>query len=262
MLAICFQLGEIKFITNREIETLGMENVMKSQSRILFFANSIFIQLILTVIVLFVVSCSSPMYLTLVSPGITSEARLKKQSDLRMEEASFYGSWIYSHAAFYIDQLQLPKVLNDPNNLVFQSKEKFLIQDIDPNSIHILFEFCYDERKQINIEEDKKQYSFQLNDINPSHTIVYLYPYSYFKKGNTYRRKLPYYQSLPYPNDSILTTTGYDQLYCVRTLLSFDPSIEKRGTNRFTVTTPRNQNLFYEYEYNDQFVKFKEEEIN
>ncbi|WP_244241653.1 hypothetical protein [Leptospira jelokensis] len=208
------------------------------------------------------VTCTSPYYLTLVSPGITSESRLTKQTDLRMEEASFYGSWAYSHTAFYIDQTQLPKVLDDPNNAVFQPKEMFLLKESSDTQSHILFEYCYDKTKPIAIEKDMKNYRFQLNGEDPIENLVYLYPYSYSKKGKVFRKRFPFYERLAHPNDKILITNGFDQLYCVRTLLSFDKTKEKQGLNRFTVTTPRNQHLFYEYEMREKFVTFKEEEIN
>ncbi|WP_244242869.1 hypothetical protein [Leptospira bouyouniensis] len=211
---------------------------------------------------LFFITCTSQYYLTLISPGITSDVRLKKQTDLRMEEASFYGPWFYSHTTFYIEKSQLPKVLEDPNNTVFQPKEKFILKKGDDSQLHLLFEFCYDKSKQIDIEKDMENYRFQLNGVDPSEKLVYLYPYSYFKKGKTFRRRFPFYERLAYPREHILITTGYDQLYCVRTLLRFDPSIEKRGYNHFEVITPRNQYLYYEYEMEKEFVRFTEEEIN
>ncbi|ABZ97550.1 Hypothetical protein LEPBI_I1442 [Leptospira biflexa serovar Patoc strain 'Patoc 1 (Paris)'] len=222
----------------------------------------IFLRLFPFFLGLLISTCASRYYLTLVSPGITSETRLKKQTDLRMEEASFYGPWAYSHTTFYIEKSQLSKVLDDPNNTVFQSKEKFLLRKGDVSQLHLLFEFCYDKSKQIDIEKDMENYRFQLNGVDPTEKLVYLYPYSYFKKGKKFRQRFPFYERLAYPREHILITTGYDQLYCVRTLLGFDLTIEKQGKNLFEVTTPRNQLLYYEYEMDKEFVRFKDEEIN
>lgn len=226
------------------------------------FLNGVGMRWFPLVLGLSIFTCTSPYYLTLVSPGITSESRLTKQTDVRMEEASFYGSWAYSHTAFYIDKSELPKVLEDPNNTVFHPKEMFHSKNNHDSHLHILFEYCYDKTKQINIESDMNQYQFQLNGRDSVDTLVFLYPYSYSKKGKLFRKRFPFYERLTYPNEKILITTGFDQLFCVRTLLSFDQTIENQGLNRFTVTTPRNQHLFYVYEMREKFVKFKEEEIN
>ncbi|TGM93624.1 hypothetical protein EHR02_12930 [Leptospira levettii] len=73
---------------------------------------------------------------------------------------------------------------------------------------------------------------------------------------------MPFYQSERYPKNEWKQTTGYDQYDCVRCLLEFDESFQKKGINELKVTSPREQFLYYEYEYNGKFLHDSEEEIN
>ncbi|TGK97933.1 hypothetical protein [Leptospira levettii] len=206
--------------------------------------------------------CSSRYYLTIVSPGVTSDYRLKSIGGIRMLEAAYYGTWHYTQTAFYMEPENLDALLTDPNNHILNHKELFDSVSKDRSSVRILFEYCYDQTKPIQIDEDKEQYQFEWNGNEPKSKISYLYPYSYYKKGNRIRQKLPYYQSERYPKNEWKQTTGYDQYFCVRNLLEFDGSIQKKGTNELKVVTPREHLLYYEYEYNGKFIHDSEEEIN
>ncbi|TGL21025.1 hypothetical protein EHQ42_05575, partial [Leptospira levettii] len=60
-------------------------------------------------------SCNS---LTLISPGITSEYRLGKNSSIKFEESSFYGTNIYQINVFYIENENRNLIFADPNNIL------------------------------------------------------------------------------------------------------------------------------------------------
>ncbi|MCW7504355.1 hypothetical protein [Leptospira paudalimensis] len=206
--------------------------------------------------------CSSRYYLTIISPGVTSEYRIKSISGIRMLEASYYGTWHYAQTAFYIEPDNLDALLSDPNNFILNHKVLFDSVSKDKTLVRILFEYCYDHSKQIPIDHDKDLYQFEWNGIEPKSKITYLYPYSYYKKGKRIRQKLPFYQQERYPKNEWKQTTGYDQYYCVRSLLEFDGFLQKKGINELKVITPREQLLFYEYEHNGKFIHDSEEEIN
>ncbi|XDD47827.1 hypothetical protein AB3N60_07060 [Leptospira sp. WS39.C2] len=183
-------------------------------------------------------------------------------SGIKMEEASFYGPWYYAHSTFYIEHGQLNEVLKDPNNFIMNHKEIFETVKFGKGKVWLLFEYCYDQSKPIQIDVDKELYQFEWNDQSPLSKTTYFYPYSYYKKGKRIRHKLPFYQTEPYPNDGWKRTTGYDQYFCVRNLLEFDESYQKMGKNKFKILTPREQLLYYEYQFDQKFIYYAEEEIN
>lgn len=197
--------------------------------------------------------------LTLISPGLNSHYRLDNITNIRFDEAAFYGSQHYHHSAFYIESENLKLITSDINNSTFNKEEKLAIRPFDPNKVHILYEYCFDKEKEINITEDIENHHFQLNDNSYESKISYFYPYSYYKRGSRISKKYPFYMNDDYPYKKVILKTGTDFLMCIRTILVFKKDDQKNNINEFEILTPRNSHISYSYEYNNQFVFYKNE---
>ena len=200
--------------------------------------------------------------LTLISPGLNSNYRLDNITNIKFEEAAFYGSKHYDLSAFFIEYENLDLIINDINNTTFNKDEKMAIKDFDQNKIHLMVELCYDKEKEINIFEDIEKHYFQLNNHSYESKISYFYPYSFYKRGSRISKKCPFYMNDDYPLNKVVLKTGADFLMCIRTILVFKKENQINSKNEFEVLTPRNSHIFYSYDYNNQFVFYKNEGID
>lgn len=200
--------------------------------------------------------------LTLISPGINSNYRLDNLTGKRFEEAAFYGSKYYQPSAYFIESDNLELIINDVNNATFNKDEIPNFKQFDQNKIYILYEYCYDKEKDINIFEDINHHQFQLNNNFYESKISYFYPYSFYKRGNTITKKHPFYKNAEYPSNKVILKTGTDFLMCVRTILVFNRENQMNSKNEFEILTPRNSHLFFSYDYKNKFIYYEKEEMD
>ncbi len=210
-------------------------------------------------ILTFVYSCNS---LTLISPGITSEYLLGKNSSIKFEESSFYGTNIYQINVFYIENENRNLVFQDPNNILdYKIKENFE-KDISDLDILLLAEVCFDKEKFTKTPLDLILYDFELNGNKYLNKIEYIYPYSYSMKGNKYFLERPLLIHDNYPNQKNIIKTSDDFVTCSRTILKFNKNFQNDGKNKINIITPRNSYISFEYLIqNGKFVIQNNEEI-
>ncbi len=198
--------------------------------------------------------------LTLISPGLNSNYRLNKTATIRFQEAAFYGSTFYDQSAFFLEFENLKEIIKDPNNATFNKGDILKIDQFNPKNVNLLYEFCFDKDKDIDIFEDIKYYQFKLNDNPPISIVSYFYPYSYFYRGGFVRKNKPYYINDIHPYNQDILKTGIDFQMCVRNIISFIPSSQK-NKNILEIITPRNLIINFIYDFDKNFVLYKNEEM-
>ncbi|MCW7475620.1 hypothetical protein [Leptospira levettii] len=213
------------------------------------------ILLILTLIY----SCNS---LTLISPGITSEYRLGKNSSIKFEESSFYGTNIYQINVFYIENENKNLVFQDPNNILDSKIKENFENNISDLDILLLAEVCFDKEKFKKTPSDLIYYNFELNGNRYLDKIEYICPYSYSMKGNKYSLERPLLIHDNYPNQKNVIITSDEFVTCSRTILKFNKDFQNDGKNKINIITPRNSNISFEYLIqNGKFMIQNNEEI-
>ncbi|MCW7490906.1 hypothetical protein [Leptospira meyeri] len=198
--------------------------------------------------------------LTIISPGLNSNYKLTKISSNRFQESAFYGSAYYDQTAFYLEFENLKLILNDPNNATFNKNDSISAVQFDQNNINILYEICYDKEKNINILDDILNYKFSLNNFEAISVVSYFYPYSYYSRGNYLKKILPYYVNEKYPYQKLIYKTGNDFIMCIRNIVSFSKNAQNKS-NSLEIVTPRNYLTGFSYEFDNNFLFYKNEEI-
>ncbi|EMY60591.1 hypothetical protein [Leptospira terpstrae] len=198
--------------------------------------------------------------LTIISPGINSNYRLNKTASIRFQEAAFYGSTFYDHSAFFLEYENLKEIIKDPNNATFNKGDILQINQFNKNNVNLLYEFCFDKEKDIDIFEDIKYYQFKLNENPPISIVSYFYPYSYFYRGGFVRKNRPYYINDVHPYNEYILKTGNDFQMCIRNIISFDTNSQK-NKNILEILTPRNLTINFTYDFDKKFVLYKNEEM-
>ncbi|WP_051122400.1 hypothetical protein [Leptospira wolbachii] len=198
--------------------------------------------------------------LTIISPGLNSNYKLKKISSNRFQEAAFYGSAFYDQSAFFLEFENLKLILTDPNNATFNKNETISVDQFDQNNINILYEICYDKEKDINILDDVVNYKFILNDFESLSVVSYFYPYSYYSRGNYNKKFNPYYFNEKYPYQNYIYKTGNDFIMCIRNVVSFSKNAQNKS-NSLKIVTPRNHLTGFSYDFDNNFIFYKNEEM-
>ena len=200
--------------------------------------------------------------LTLISPGVNSNFRLKKIVDIRFQEAHFYGLQFYNHSSFFIEKENFTLIITDPNNQSFNKNEFIPSLFYKDNQVYILFENCYEKEKIEDPFYDIRLYQFYLNKIPSLNRYSYFYPYSYNKKGTVYLKKNPFLIYNSQENRKEIIRTGDDFLACIRTINTFEKRNLNNGMNYFQVMTSNRSHLEYSFEFKDKFVYFNEEPVS
>ncbi|ABZ94633.1 Hypothetical protein LBF_2136 [Leptospira biflexa serovar Patoc strain 'Patoc 1 (Ames)'] len=205
----------------------------------------------------FFASCSS---LTIISPGINSNHRLNKLTDVKFNEAAFYGSTFYQANAFFINHQNIYEILNDPNNIVEKNiKEKFE-KNIKNNDVILIAEFCFDKDKFNSSILDFDQYNFKLNNTSFSTNLEVFYLYSAKKKGTSYAIEQPLLVYDKPPNQKNIIKTSFEFIACSRSILNFKNLKLSEGSNKFEIITPRSSQIFFDFNIkNGIFQPFQDE---
>ncbi|MGE8795949.1 hypothetical protein ACO2JG_18665 [Leptospira terpstrae] len=151
-------------------------------------------------------------------------------------------------------------ILTDPNNATFNKDDTISLNQFDQNNIHILYEICYDKEKDINILDDIKNYRFKLNDSESISVFSYFYPYSYFARGNYIKKNKPYYVNENHPHQKNIYKTGNDFLMCIRNIVTFNKN-NQINSNSFEIITPRKHLTGFSYNFDNNFIYYKNEEM-
>ncbi|TGM74281.1 hypothetical protein EHR01_12325 [Leptospira mtsangambouensis] len=215
-------------------------------------------RIFLTIIIM-ISSCKS---LTLISPGITSDNRLGKNSGLKFEESSFYGTDFYQLNVFYIENENKRYIFQDPNNIIDSGIKENFEKNINENDILLLSEVCFDKDKFRQKSLDLTLYDYSLNSQQYIDKIEYIYPYSFIKKGNSYSLERPLLINDYYPNQRNVIKTSDDFVTCSRSIIKFKKEFQYDGTNKLNITTPRKSIISFEFSVqNGKFVIQNNEEI-
>lgn len=202
-------------------------------------------------------ACSS---LTIISPGINSNDRLNKLTNIKFDEASFYGSSVYQANAFFINHQNLEDILNDPNNIVDNLTKENFEQNIKENDVILLAEFCFDKDKFKSNTLDFDQYNFKLNNTTFSTKLEIFYLYSAKKKGTLYAIEQPLLVYDKPPNQKNIIKTSVEFISCSRSILNFKNFKLSEGSNKFEIITPRNSQIFFDFQIkNGTFQLFQNE---
>lgn len=204
-------------------------------------------------------SCSS---LNLISPGLTSENRIRKTSNDKFEESSFYGTKNYQINLFFIEKLNLNAIFDDPNNIIDQSNKHNFFKNIKESDLLFLFEICFDKEKFRNRELDLDLYDYFLNGHQYLNKIEYIYPYSFSEKGTKIQLERPLLVNDNYPNQLNIIKTSENFVTCSRSIIKFDKLFYIEGKNTLIIKTPRKSQFSFDFEMkNGLFEKQNNDDI-